>query len=217
MFYDAFMVITGVLALLFVLMSFKLLVRSGWVFGWIRGMGGVLFILLAGFFFLLALDIRHFSTYSEDKPIATISFEQQGPQTYKALLLVGDDAQPQQFQLNGDQWQLDARILRWSGVMRTIGGKPGYQLDRISGRYTQPRDEMLKERSVFALTQQAKVFDMWHWLYASRGMVPGVDAIYGSATYVPMADGALYQVGLSDSGLVASPLNDSAKTALDAW
>ena len=39
--------------------------------------------------------------------------------------------------------------------------------------------------------------------------MPWADALYGSAVYVPMSDGARYQVVVSQSGLVARPLNEA--------
>ena len=47
--------------------------------------------------------------------------------------------------------------------------------------------------------------------------MPWVDALYGSVAYVPMSDGASYQVVVSQNGLVARPLNDAARQAVGAW
>ena len=44
-----------------------------------------------------------------------------------------------------------------------------------------------------------------------------VDAEYGSATFLPMADGALFTVKLSSTGLVARPENDRATIAIQDW
>ena len=38
-----------------------------------------------------------------------------------------------------------------------------------------------------------------------------------SAAFLPMADEALYEVTLSNTGLLARPLNDGAKKALEHW
>ena len=217
MFYEGFSIITGVLALVLLLIGLKMLVRSGWLFAWLRGMSGVMFLVLAASLSWVAWDIRHYRELPKDKPIATVSIQQISAQAFNAILIMGDDVVPLKFKLYGDQWQLDARILRWTGVMQTIGGKPGYRLDRISGRYSQLTDELNKPRSVHTLIAQNAKLDLWYWLYAAKGKVPGVQALYGSATFVPMADGALYQVGLSGSGLVATPLNDAAKNAINAW
>jgi len=42
-------------------------------------------------------------------------------------------------------------------------------------------------------------------------------ALYGSAAYVPMTDGAAYEVTVSQSGLLARPLNGDARLAVGAW
>jgi hypothetical protein len=59
--------------------------------------------------------------------------------------------------------------------------------------------------------------DLWTLAHDYRSWVPWVDALYGSATYLPMADGALYQVNVSQSGLIARPLNQAAREAVGSW
>jgi hypothetical protein len=44
-----------------------------------------------------------------------------------------------------------------------------------------------------------------------------VNGYYGSATYLPMAAGARYEIHMSQSGLVARPDNEPAKAATRAW
>jgi hypothetical protein len=41
--------------------------------------------------------------------------------------------------------------------------------------------------------------------------------VYGSAAYLPMSDGAEYRIWLSQSGLVARPLNAQADGAIRTW
>ena len=36
-------------------------------------------------------------------------------------------------------------------------------------------------------------------------------------TYLPMADGALYDIKVSPTGLVARPLNQAARDAVGSW
>ena len=47
--------------------------------------------------------------------------------------------------------------------------------------------------------------------------MPWIDAVYGNAAFVPMEDGALFEVTLSHTGLLARPLNDPAKEAVNRW
>jgi len=45
--------------------------------------------------------------------------------------------------------------------------------------------------------------DVWKALHTKGSMVPGIDAVYGSAAYLPMADSASFQLSLSYNGLTA--------------
>ena len=58
-------------------------------------------------------------------------------------------------------------------------------------------------------------FDIWQ--SAKSGWSMMVDASYGSATYLPMTNGAIFEVTLSNTGLVGRPLNGSAQEAVERW
>jgi hypothetical protein len=59
--------------------------------------------------------------------------------------------------------------------------------------------------------------DFWQLLKTYHDYLPLADAKYGSAAYVPMADGAQYVVSVSATGLLIRPLNDAAKKAVGGW
>src|SRR5690625_7570671 len=69
------------------------------------------------------------------------------PFPYTTLFRSSSDGTEQEFDLRGDQWQLDARIIKWQGFVAAMGVKPGYRLDRISGRYYTLEDERSAERT----------------------------------------------------------------------
>ena len=62
-----------------------------------------------------------------------------------------------------------------------------------------------------------EAFDIWKILNTHGAFVPGIDASYGSAAYLPMADGASYQLSLGYNGLTAKPVNEIAKDAVVKW
>lgn len=67
-----------------------------------------------------------------------------------------------------------------------------------------------------ALNEPARI-DTWELARRYRAYVPWVDALFGSAAFVPMADGALYEVRVSQSGLIARPLNQAGRDAVAGW
>lgn len=215
-----FTVLTGVLILFSLVTLFlcgRLLFRFSWVLGWLRGMAGFALLALAALFVFVCLDLVSYQRILSDKPILTISFQKQDEQFYTSTVSYIEEGTEAKYELYGEQWQIDARVIRWRGLIAMFGTKPGYRLDRLSGRYYSLEDERRKKRSVHQLVQSEYGFDMWHWMKDNGSFLSIFDAVYGSATYLPMEDGAIYQVSLSSSGLVSTPLNGIARDAVNQW
>ena len=120
------------------------------------------------------------------------------------------------FVLRGDEWQMDAKIVTWKPPATILGLDPIYQLDRLSGRYSEIDREVSEVRTVHSLAPPIPI-DIWRTARRFPLLTPGVDAHYGTATYLPMADGARYEVSLSRTALIARPANSRARDAVSVW
>jgi hypothetical protein len=213
-------ILAGVFVLLGLLLLYsglRMLVRKGWILAWMRGMFGLVLLGASGLLALAAADLLTYRQMVKDKPVGTVSFIKTGQQSFTANVLLAGATEEQSYALKGDQWQIDARIIRWKGLFSNMGAKPGYRLDRLSGRYYSLADERSAERTVYALTSTGYGPDVWEWVHEQGDAMPWISAIYGSATFVPMKDGALYEITLTSSGLAARALNDVARGAMHQW
>jgi hypothetical protein len=118
--------------------------------------------------------------------------------------------------IRGDEWQLDARVLTWTPPATILGLDPIYQLERLSGRYSTVDRERSELRTVHALAEE-RTLDLWSLAHDFPKFAPGVDAYYGTATYLPLADGARFRVTLSRDALIARPVNELAREAVGNW
>lgn len=187
------------------------------------GCAGCLSLALGGLLVAIGLNLYTYSRLSYEQPVAELSFVQTSPQRYRARLetiLESSDGQGETharvYELNGDQWQLDARVLKWHAPANLLGLDAHYRLDRLSGRYNEINDETSRTRSAHDLGIN-RGLDFWRTTRRFQQWMPLVDARYGSATYLPMADGARYSVSLTQSGLVARPVNRAAEQAVTRW
>jgi hypothetical protein len=196
--------------------ALRVLARGSWIVGWLRGMFGLVLLLVAVIIGLVAFDIYRYKQIMLEEVIATIDFKKIENQHFEAVL-VDSKGTEQRYNLHGDQWQLDARVVKLKGYLSTFGLRPGYRLERISGRYYDLEQEHKDKRTVYALNESLYGVDVWQWINKYPRWVPIMDAVYGSATYLPMADGALYEVSLSHTGLLARPLNAAAEEAINTW
>ena len=217
MFYHLLSGVMLLLGALVALSAAKTLFRKGWFLGWLRGTLGFVLFVVAGFFALAGLDFFSYKAIVAEKNIAILEFTQVDEQKFKAKMIVSDDGQEHNFTMYGDQWQLDARVFKWPDTLSLLGVRPGYRLERISGRYYSLEQELNAQRSVYELPAQSYGVDLWHWAQQFKLNKFGIVATYGSATYLPMADGAQYEVSLSRTGLLARPFNESADRAVGGW
>lgn len=217
MLFGVFSIVSILLALIAIYVAIRLLGNLSWFGSWLKGTVGICLILFSVALVLISLDIQSYKRLLDDTPIMTMSFERAGEQHFKVKVSYVDEQEDEEFDLYGDQWVVDARILQLRGVFETFGAKPGYRLDRLAGRYYSLEDEHRKKRSVHELRPSQYGLDFWAWLREYGMVVPFIEAEYGSATYLPMEHGAIFQVSLSARGLVARPLNSIAEQAINRW
>ncbi|MEM6999073.1 MAG: hypothetical protein AAF419_04470 [Pseudomonadota bacterium] len=153
---------------------------------------------------------------THEQPIATLKFSQYDNQKFNVEVSYSDGQTSDIFLLNGEEWQMDARIIKWRGWAQLLGLNTQYRLERISGRYSDIDDELNKPRSVFAINPKDKI-DYWKLMNTYKQWLPWVDAYYGSATYLPMMDNTSYLVSLTASGLIARPLDVETEHKLKLW
>jgi hypothetical protein len=164
---------------------------------------------------LVALNLFTYARLTHEQQAARVAMRQLAERQY-AVTVQPSAGAPQQFELRGDEWQIDARVLKWRAFGTLLGFDTVYRLERLSGRYTDIAQERSAQRTVHALTDEPGI-DLWSIVRRHHRYLPLADALYGSAVYVPMADGAEYAVSVSASGLVVRPGNEAARKALGGW
>ena len=163
----------------------------------------------------LLMSYVGYQRLTAEQLVAVIEFSQSGNEEYTARLMI-DGELDRLLPIRGDEWQLDARVLTWKPPATILGLDPVYQLERLSGRYSTVERERSEPRTVHALAEE-RTLDLWSLAQDFPKFTPGVDAYYGTATYLPLADGARFRVTLSRDALIARPVNDLARAAVGEW
>lgn len=199
----AVLIITG-------LLFFK---RPRWLLGWLKGMAVFGVILVGLYSLVIAVNLTGYRSLAGMQTVATISTQREGDQVWRVTLKTEGSASSVRT-LRGDQWQIDARIIRFTGPIQWLGIAPGYRLERLAGRYTSLEQERSAPSTVIALSE-ATWPDLWQ--LDQKFNLPFVEGVDGNATFMPMRNGAIFDVKLSSSGLVAIPVNEQARAAIQFW
>jgi hypothetical protein len=213
---NAVILIIAIFGLLLLILACQRLFRARFLAAGGSAFTGSLFLAIAAVLFVVSLNLRTYAQLTLERPVAEIVFEQRGPQTFNATLTQMPNGEIQMFVLSGDEWQLDARVLKWKGWANLFGLDAQYRLERVSGRYRDITQERTAERTVYPLAENPGV-DLWQLTLDKPDRLPFVDAVYGNAAYMPMSDGARYEVTISQTGLVARPVNAAAQQAAGTW
>jgi hypothetical protein len=164
---------------------------------------------------LVAMNLYTYARLTHEQEAARISMRQLD-ERYFVVNVVPRNGTSRAYQLRGDEWQIDARVLKWRAIGNLLGFDTIYRLERLSGRYGDITQERNAPRTVYTLADDPGL-DFWSLLRKHHRYVPLADALYGSAAYVPMAEGAEYAVSVSTTGLVVRPGNDAARNAVGGW
>jgi hypothetical protein len=211
--------VVGVIGLAIVLSGLGWMFRGRPFKGGRGVLGGGVFLGLGALVGLLGLNIQTYNRLTYERPVATIEIHQKGPQLFDATVIEPPTAElpegiTREFELHGDEWRIEARVLKWKPWANVLGLDSQYRLDRFSGRYTDTQQELTGERSAYDIrpTRQSGI-DMWPLAREFSQYAPLVDTLYGSGAYMPMRDGARYEVRITQNGLIARPTNEAAAEA----
>ncbi|MGY3040828.1 hypothetical protein ACVWWQ_002459 [Rhodanobacter sp. TND4EL1] len=160
----------------------------------------VLTLLLAGTGYVL----RGYRLLGEEAPVVELDARILSPQRW-AVSLTWPDGSTRQVQLAGDDWRVEAVVLKWKLPALLAGVPPLYRLDRLSGRYDDANEEINSPRTVINLAGPGSS-DLLDLKKQYPRWLPEVDTIYGSGAFLPLVDQGHYTVSLMRTGaLVARP------------
>lgn len=201
LYYFSGLVIALLILVFFFLRTLKMLKKKK-IWASCRNSSYLLFVL----FFLISLSLvgTNILTYhrlTHETPIALIHMERLNKQHYRIELLLLESCHKTAYLLQGDEWQIDARIIKWHGWANLLGLDASFQLDRISGRYQSIEQQRTHLPTVFAL-ESKQDYDLWA-LKKEYQWLPWLDAKYGQSVFLAMKNNSSYQLYMTQTGLIA--------------
>ncbi|HJT99107.1 MAG TPA: hypothetical protein VJ696_12400 [Rhodanobacteraceae bacterium] len=169
-----------------------------------RALWSLVFVLLACIGLVGGTALLGYRRLTSEALVATLDTRQLGPQRFAVGIELPDGTR-KDAELAGDEWQLDARVIKWDVRAVVLGAPPLYRLDRVSGRYRDAEQEASAPKSVVVLSHPTRL-DLWQIKREFPAWLSWVDADYGSGAYLPLVDGGRFNATLAAAGgLIARP------------
>jgi len=196
-----------ILGIAFAVLSVCFLLLTGWAIKKRRIAGSVtntllmlLMLSLAALAGTLSVSTQGYRALTREELVVSVTTRKLDEQRYEALVRF-PDGRDTFYLLAGDEFYVDAKILKWKPIANVLGLHTEYELDRISGRYLDLDAEQSNPRTVFGLSSD-KPMDLFELRRRHPLLGWLVDAEYGSGTFIASEDDAEYDVLVSTSGLL---------------
>jgi hypothetical protein len=190
----------GALGAILVLAAVVSLVRLRLLGATVRLLTGFLLLAIGSLAATASIGMIGYHALTHEDVAARVAVKPTGPQRFHATVRFADGRETS-YELAGDEIYMDARILKWHPYANVIGLHTAYELDRVAGRYRDINDERTAPRTVHALGRDKPV-DLYALRRRHTFLAPLVDAEYGSGTFVPVTQPAVFEVRVSTTGLL---------------
>ena len=135
----------ALLGLGFVVVSLRRLRHRRLAGGAVHGTAALLCFLVALGLALVGASLLSYERLTFERPALRASFARAADGQFNATLTY-PSGEVRGYVLRGDEWQIDARVLKWRGAANMLGFDTIYRLERIGGRYT----DVERERTLYS-------------------------------------------------------------------
>jgi hypothetical protein len=168
---------------------------------------------------LLGVNTQTYERLSYEAPVAVVSVKAADPaqQLFDVTVKRMDANFPAQTcRIQGDDWEMTARVQKWKPWANMLGLDATYTLDQLNNRYSDAARANGRMITSCDLKGPPPAVDAWvpkSWVFWIVSHAYVEDRHFGSGAYMPLADGAVYKVIMTQSGLNAEPVNEIARKA----
>jgi hypothetical protein len=171
-----------------------------------RVLVSLLLIFFALSIFLTGAVLRTYTAFTQEEVVGTLECLQANAAAKSLVVrfvpvVLGRLQHAQTYTLPGDQWEINARILKWTPQANLLGLHTAYRLNLIKGVYADAEGENSRAHQAYPLNPGQD----WVWSLLTRfgKYLPFVEAVYGNAVSNPVQTGETYDVLVTTSGLIA--------------
>jgi len=182
---------------------------------------GLILAGVGGAGLLLGLNTVRYARLTHEGPVAEISVKALDPADNKYTVTVkrlDSDIPVQSCAIQGDEWLIAGEVQKWKPWANMLGLDATYSLDQIVNKYFTAARGNGKLITACDLTEPPPAANKYvpsQWIKWLEDNSFTRDRRFGDANFMPLADGAVYHLLITQSGFNSEPANDVAKAATE--
>ena len=167
---------------------------------------------------LVGLNLQTYARLTHEQLAAEVTLKQTGPDAFTASVARADAKGVLQaakdYPLTGDTFRMEADVVTFQPWANIVGADALYRFNRIQGRYDSESKETATPPKPWSMRDPAGI-DIFSLPLGKANPLKHIDAEFLNGFAVPMADGAIYEVSMSQKGLIPRPKNAAATAAIE--
>jgi hypothetical protein len=191
---------SGLLSLLFFIETFRVIRKKRLISSTIRLLCALLLLSLAALFGTITIATQGYRALTHEEIAAVVTTEPLGTKWFMAYFKFPDGKEAS-YRLVGDALYVDAHILKWKPIVNILGLPTAYELDRVTGRYADVKDELSGIHTVFLISED-KALNLFNLRQRYWALSPLLDAEYGSAAFINLEKPSKFEIRVSTTGLL---------------
>lgn len=196
------------------------LFKAQFVSGAFRFLFGGFVVAGAAMIGLVGLNLQTYARLTHEQLAAEIELKQTAPSQFDAIVRKANDKgelkEAQTFPVAGDKVRLEGRVWKLKPWANVIGEDSFYRFERIQGRWDDPAKENATPSTASDELADDVGVDVFELPLGNFSPFQ-LDTTFGSGVYMPMVDGAIYSVSMTQSAFIARGKNEIAVNALNTW
>jgi hypothetical protein len=182
---------------------------------------GLVLAGVGGIGLLLGLNTLMYARLTHEGPVAEITVKALNPAEDRYTVLVkrlDSDIPVQSCAIQGDEWLIAGKVQKWKPWANMLGLDATYTLDQVINKYYTAARGNGKLITACDLTEPPPELNKYvpgGWLDRLKDNAFTQDRRFGDANFMPLADGAVYRLIITQSGFNTEPENEVAKAATE--
>jgi hypothetical protein len=209
--------VVAVLAAILLLRAIFHVARGRFAHGGLHATTGLVLALAALCVGLIVLNTQSYARLTHERPVAEVTVAALHPalQTYRITVRRLDETRlVTTCDIQGDEWIMSAAVQKWRPWANILGLDSTYTLDQMANKYFSAQrgnGHLITACDLTGRTVPSFAPGLTFWLMTRA---QAQQRRFGSAVYMPLTDGAIYHVIMTQSGLNADAVNPIAQAAV---
>lgn len=154
-----------------------------------------------------AISFRAYQAFNKEELFASVTCQKSYNISFDYIIFYNPvgKTRPIAFGIKGNQWRVEGLVIKWKPFVNILGIHTWHKPVRLSGRFSSIEKQKKYGSTDYALNNGEDNF--WRFIYKANKLLPFIEAVYGSAAFIPCKENVVYKVYVTTSGYLIKSSN----------